>query len=47
MVCSGAADSFGTPPVPRVGGLNVGFTENLTALVIFDGVHVHPLLNFS
>ncbi len=30
-----------------IGGLNVGFTENLTALVIFDGVHVHPLLNFS
>ena len=30
-----------------IGGLNVGFTENLSALVVFDGVHVHPLLNFS
>ena len=30
-----------------IGGLNIGFTGNLTALVIFDGVHVHPLLNFS
>ena len=30
-----------------IGGLNIGFTERLTALVIFDGVHVHPLLNYS
>jgi hypothetical protein len=30
-----------------IGGLNIGFTEQLTALVIFDGVHVHPLLSFS
>jgi len=30
-----------------IGGLNIGFTESLTALVIFDGVHVHPLLNYS
>jgi hypothetical protein len=30
-----------------IGGLNVGFTEQFNALVIFDGVHVHPLLNFS
>jgi hypothetical protein len=30
-----------------IGGLNVGFTEQFTALVILDGVHVHPLLNFS
>jgi hypothetical protein len=30
-----------------IGGLNIGFTEQLGALVIFDGVHVHPLLNFS
>jgi hypothetical protein len=30
-----------------IGGLNIGFTEALTALVIFDGVHVHPLLNWS
>ena len=30
-----------------IGGLNIGFTEQLTSLVIFDGVHVHPLLNYS
>jgi len=30
-----------------IGGLNIGFTEQLGSLVIFDGVHVHPLLNFS
>lgn len=30
-----------------IGGLNIGFTERLTSLVIFDGVHVHPLLTFS
>lgn len=30
-----------------IGGLNIGFTEHSGALVIFDGVHVHPLLNFS
>ena len=30
-----------------IGGLNVGFTEQWTALGIFDGVHVHPMLSFS
>jgi len=30
-----------------IGGLSIGFTEQLGALVIFDGVHAHPLLNFS
>ena len=30
-----------------IGGLNVSFTEQLGALVIFDGVHVHPTLNFN
>jgi hypothetical protein len=30
-----------------IGGLNIGFTESLTSLVIFDGVHVHPTLNWS
>ena len=30
-----------------IGGLNIGFTERFTALVVFDGVHVHPLLNYS
>jgi hypothetical protein len=30
-----------------IGGLSVGFTERLNALIIFDGVHVHPTVNFS
>lgn len=30
-----------------IGGLSVGFSEMFTSVVIFDGVHVHPLLNFS
>jgi hypothetical protein len=29
-----------------IGGLNIGFTESFTGLAIFDGVHVHPLLNY-
>jgi len=41
--------AFGTyqSKVRPIGGLNIGFTENLAALVIFDGVHVHELVNFS
>ena len=30
-----------------IGGLNIGFTEQWGALTIFDGVHLHPMLNFS
>jgi hypothetical protein len=30
-----------------IGGLSIGFTESLTSLVIFDGVHVNPTLNWS
>lgn len=30
-----------------IGGINIGFTEQLGSLVIFDAVHVHPLLDFS
>jgi hypothetical protein len=30
-----------------VGGLNIGFTEQWGAFVIFDGVRLHPMLNFS
>jgi hypothetical protein len=30
-----------------IGGLNINFTDKLSATVIFDGVHVHPLLNFN
>lgn len=28
-------------------GLNVRFTRNISALVIFDGVRTHPLLNYT
>lgn len=30
-----------------IGGINVGFTESLGSMVIFDGFNVHPLVNFS
>ena len=30
-----------------IGGVSVGFTEQFTSLIIVDGVHVHPLLNYS
>ena len=30
-----------------VAGLNVSFTRNLSGTVIFDGVRVHPLINYS
>lgn len=30
-----------------VSGINVGFTENLTALTTFDGVHGHQLVTYS
>ena len=30
-----------------IGGLNIGFSETVTSLVIFDGVHVHPTFNTS
>ncbi len=30
-----------------VGGLNIYFTERFSGLVIFDGVRVHPLLNYN
>ena len=33
--------------VRPIGGLNVGFSESVTSLVIFDGVHVHPTFNVS
>ena len=29
-----------------IGGLSIGFTERASALVIFDGVHVHPTLTY-
>jgi hypothetical protein len=28
-------------------GLNVNFSRRSSALVVFDGVHVHPLVNFN
>ena len=30
-----------------IGGLSIGFSEAVTSLVIFDGVHVHPTFNVS
>ena len=33
--------------VRPIGGLNIGFSETATSLVIFDGVHVHPTFNLS
>ncbi len=30
-----------------IGGLNIGFTESVTSLVIFDGAYVHPVVNWS
>ena len=30
-----------------VGGLNIGFSRRVSSLVIFDGVYVHPVLNFT
>ena len=30
-----------------IGGLNIYFTEETSGLIIFDGVHVHPTVNFS
>jgi hypothetical protein len=30
-----------------IGGLNITFTKKLSSTVLYDGVHVHPLFNFS
>lgn len=30
-----------------IGGLSIGFSETVTSLLIFDGVHVHPTFNVS
>lgn len=30
-----------------IGGINIGFTESLSSMVVFDGVHVHPMITFS
>ncbi|MCY4374468.1 MAG: hypothetical protein OXC31_11895, partial [Spirochaetaceae bacterium] len=30
-----------------IGGINVGFTESLGSMVIFDGFNVHPLVTFG
>ena len=30
-----------------IGGLNVAFTQRLGSLVIYDGVHVHQMINFT
>ncbi len=30
-----------------IGGLNINFTRNLSSTILFDGVKVHPLLNYT
>ena len=30
-----------------IGGVNIGFTEQFTSLIIFDGVHVHPVVSYA
>jgi hypothetical protein len=30
-----------------IGGLNIDFTHGFSGLAIFDGVHVHPMLNYA
>ena len=30
-----------------IGGLNISFTEKLSSTILFDGVRVHPLLNYT
>lgn len=30
-----------------IGGLNIGFSEKLSSTILFDGVRVHPLLNYT
>jgi hypothetical protein len=30
-----------------IGGLNISFDENWSSTILFDGVRVHPLLNYS
>lgn len=30
-----------------IGGMNVRFTRNLSGLAIFDGVHLHPTINWN
>lgn len=30
-----------------IGGISLGFTERLNAMAMFDGVTVHPLVNFN
>lgn len=30
-----------------IGGLNIAFTRRLSSIVMYDGVHPHPIVNFS
>ncbi|MGH9836901.1 MAG: hypothetical protein ACREBD_35040 [Blastocatellia bacterium] len=30
-----------------LGGLNINFTKNISSLVMFDGVHVHPMVFYK
>lgn len=30
-----------------IGGINLGFTQRLSSMVIFDGFNIHPMVTFS
>jgi hypothetical protein len=30
-----------------IGGLNIAFSENWTSTILFDGVRVHPIMNYT
>jgi hypothetical protein len=30
-----------------IGGLNISFSDRWTSTILFDGVRIHPLLNYT
>lgn len=45
--CAGVACGTYEQRTRAIGGFNVSFPARLSALVLFEGVHVHPTLSFS
>lgn len=43
----GAAYGTHEDKLRPIGGLNYGFTEQVSALIIFDGVNVHPTVTWT
>lgn len=43
----GAAHSTHDDKTRAIGGLSIRFPKQVSSLVIFDGVHVHPTLSYS